>query len=431
VTIWYDFTTSQRSNGRNGIANTEWRLGSALLEVTSGTRCFALRGGSLVEFDSETILRQVGTAGSPSSSILVRPVSTWRRVVLERVVAGLGGDADAVLTVLRSNRARFASGRARAERRARALVERLATRPSLDRAVSADDVIVSVGADWSGELTSALAELKRSTGCRVVTMVYDLIPLTHTHLAFHKDRQLFERYYTNLLAVSDLVTCISEQTRRDLEEFAGARPIRLPPVEVLRLGDGQHLPAPVAAPSREDFFLWVGTIERRKNLDLLYDALRILESEGADLPRVVVVGATGWGVSDLLDEIGLQSTRASRSLALLGAVDDDMLSSLYRRARALLYPSHYEGWGLPVREAAVCGCPVAAGDCPAVREALVGYRGATLLPVDDPVPWAEFMKACPPITEPAVPHTWTQSAQSLEALLKGKMGTRLSTSAAR
>jgi alpha-1,2-rhamnosyltransferase len=163
----------------------------------------------------------------------------------------------------------------------------------------------------------------------------------------------------------------------------------------------------------------VGTVERRKNLELIYDALRIIESEGADVPIVLVAGAIGWGVDDLIAEIELQSNVASRALVMLGSVDEATLDTLYRRAKALLFPSHYEGWGLPLREAAVRGCPVAAGDSPAAREALAGYAGAELLPVDDPGPWADYLRRGP--ARPAGPvaaHTWAAASEQLTGLVR-------------
>jgi glycosyltransferase involved in cell wall biosynthesis len=182
---------------------------------------------------------------------------------------------------------------------------------------------------------------------------------------------------------------------------------------VLHLGESSPGPAGQIA-ERDDFYLWVGTVERRKNLELVYDALRILESEGRAVPHVVVAGSIGWGVDDLIAELDLQSSAASRAIALLGPVDEATLDRLYRRARALLFPSHYEGWGLPVREAAVRGCPVVAGDCGAVREAASGYAGAVFLPVDDPGPWADHLRhgaaSTPP---PAQVRTWSDVAKRL------------------
>jgi hypothetical protein len=107
---------------------------------------------------------------------------------------------------------------------------------------------------------------------------------------------------------------------------------------------------------------------------------------------------------------------------MLGTVDEGMLDALYRRTRALLFPSHYEGWGLPLREAAVRGCPIAAGDCPAAREAVGSYAGAVMLPSDDAGPWADFIAGDPPIAEPAAFHPWSASAEELRATIEIEFG---------
>jgi glycosyltransferase involved in cell wall biosynthesis len=295
--------------------------------------------------------------------------------------------------------------------------------PRLLDLLSPDDVVISMGADWSGALGRQLGELKEVVGCRLVTMVYDLIPLTHTHLAFYADPALFTAYYRTIVSASDLVTCISTQTQSDLGDFIARQGIQAPPTRVLRLGDGAKSPTQPAVP-RDDFFLVVGTVERRKNVELLYDALRILESRGSELPIVVVAGATGWGVDDFLNELSVATTAASRSLVMIGTVDDRALDALYQRARALLFPSHYEGWGLPLREAAVHGCPIAAGDSPAAREAIGSYAGAVLLSPDDAAPWAAYMASDPPSVEPADFRPWSMCADDLLAIIESDLGSR-------
>ena len=94
------------------------------------------------------------------------------------------------------------------------------------------------------------------------------------------------------------------------------------------------------------------------------------------------------------------------------------------KARALLFPSHYEGWGLPLREAAVRGCPIAAGDCPAAREALGSYAGATLLSSDDAGPWADYMGGDHPRVDPVDFHPWFASARELLEAIELTSGSR-------
>jgi len=412
--IWYDFTTTLRNTGRNGIAAVEWNLGTALLEADPDARCFALQDlRGLTEIDPRTRLSGAfyASAIAVAPPLVARSVPTWRGKLRAAIAPLLGRYADPLIGALASAYrwpARARQGMSRALNRSlRAL-----RKPLLASQVTASDVVISVGADWSGELLERLRDLKRRTGCRLVTMVYDMIPLTHSHLAFHNEPELFAAYYARVAAVSDLVVCISEQSRQDFVRIGAERNWALPATAVLRLGEA--VPDSVNATDREDFYLWVGTIERRKNLELIYDALRIIESEAGDVPRVVVVGAIGWGVDDLVAELQLQSTAASRAVVLLGPVDEPTLDDLYGRARALLFPSLYEGWGLPVRDAAVRGCPVAAGDSPAVREALVGYGAAELLPVDDPAPWAAYLRrSSHAAAQPAAVHTWPEAAAEL------------------
>ena len=416
MTVWYDFTTTLRNTGRSGIAAAEWHLGTALIEAHPDVRCFALRDRrGLIEIDARTDLGAAfyASATAVAPPVVTRSVPTWRGRVRVAIEPVLGRFADPIVGAL----ATMYRWPVRARRAVSRSFNRSLTalrRPAIAQQVGAADVVVSVGADWSGALLERLQDLKRRTGCRVVTMVYDMIPLTHSHLAFHNEPALFAAYYARLAAVSDLVVCISEQSRQDFARLAEQRGWPLPATAVLRLGEAVPDGLPVA--EREDFYLWVGTVERRKNLDLVYDALRIIESEGGDVPTVVVAGAVGWGVDDLVAELELQSTEASRAIVLLGPVDEITLDDLYRRARALVFPSHYEGWGLPVREAAVRGCPVAAGDSPALREALVAYDGGQLLPVDDPGPWADFLRRGPQrAAQPAAVHTWSAAAAQLMA----------------
>jgi glycosyltransferase involved in cell wall biosynthesis len=424
MTIWYDFTTTLRNRSRNGIANVEWNLGMALVQAADGdVRAFSLdeRNG-LCELDPAAALSDAVYASPAELTTSSDPnVSGSRAVIRSVVAAALGNNAAPVARLVSSVLARARTMRARWQSAVRRRLPPNRSAARLADIVSPGDVVISMGADWSGELGRRLGDLKRVTGCRVVTMVYDLIPLTHTHLAFHADRDLFIAYYRTLASVSDLITCISQQTRRDLLDFVAHNQLTAPATAVLRLGDGDHAPDLARAP-RGGFFLVVGTVERRKNVELIYDALRVLESRGVAVPNVVVAGAIGWGVDDFLHEIRCASNAAARAIVMLGTVDDRMLDSLYRRARALLFPSHYEGWGLPLREAAVRGCPIAAGDCPAAREALADYAGATMLPPDDAGPWADYLVSEPPLTEPADFHPWSAAALALRQTMTLQFG---------
>jgi glycosyltransferase involved in cell wall biosynthesis len=145
------------------------------------------------------------------------------------------------------------------------------------------------------------------------------------------------------------VLAISERTKRDVVELYGvaAEKVVVTPLGVdpaFRPGDG----------NRDSYLLYVGAIEPRKQPLLAADAAQALDR------RLVVVGPTK-------DE-ALAAALRSRGAELRGYVPKDELVRLYQQAACLVFPSRYEGFGLPMLEAMACGTPVVAATDPAMRE---------------------------------------------------------------
>lgn len=155
-------------------------------------------------------------------------------------------------------------------------------------------------------------------------------------------------------------------------------------------------PADVAVPSvilPREYLLAVGTLEPRKGLDVLLQAYRILIGEGADPPPLVLAGPPGWGES--LDLQGINHNR----VIFTGYLTDRSLRQVLGGANALVFPSRYEGFGLPPLEALASGVPVVASDLPAVREVVGGH--VILCRPDDPEALAEGLLAL--MSSPADP----------------------------
>ncbi len=130
------------------------------------------------------------------------------------------------------------------------------------------------------------------------------------------------------------------------------------------LAEQESLPADLLS----EFFLFVGSLEPGKNLELLRQVWLAAEESGKRLPPLVIVGARWEGVA--------AEGSAPSDWHFLGYQDDEVLLALYRRAQALLFPSFYEGFGLPVLEAMAAGCPVICGSVaslPEVGEDAVRY----------------------------------------------------------
>lgn len=274
---------------------------------------------------------------------------------------------------------------------------------------------------------AALAAWLRRTRQRPVYMVHDLIPLTHPEFCRPGERERHAARLEALLDTAAGVLANSEHTAEGLRRFARESGRALPPLQVAPLAPAALPPAHGPAPLRHPYFVVLGTIEPRKNHWLLLQVWRELVAQaGPAAPHLVIIGQRGWeceNVADLLE----------RSEALRGHVheladcDDATLSAWLAHARALLFPSFAEGYGMPLVEALMLGTPVIASRLPAFRES-AGDVPDYLDPLDGPG-WARAVLEYVPPDSPrraaqlarlagfATP-TWERHFEQVEALLE-------------
>ena len=222
-----------------------------------------------------------------------------------------------------------------------------------------------------------------------VMTLYDLsfalFPETHLRVLRWSSNALVPRF----LRACDRIIAISESTKRDAVRLYGipeskivvthlAAEDRFRPADPDRVA-GVRLR--FGLPPR--FLLYVGTIEPRKNLGVLLGALVRLKEQGREVP-LVVAGRLGWLYDGFLAKI--RSLGLERLVILPGFVPDDDLPALYTAAEGFVYPSIYEGFGIPVLEAMGCGTPVLCSDASSLPE--VAGDGGILLPPGDPAAWA-------------------------------------------
>jgi glycosyltransferase involved in cell wall biosynthesis len=115
-----------------------------------------------------------------------------------------------------------------------------------------------------------------------------------------------------------------------------------------------------------DYLLFVGAIQRRKNLLVLLEALKVLRAEGRHEVHVVLVGRRGWGAEDVFRFVAEHGLRDV--VHHVEPLETETLVALYTGARAFVFPSLFEGFGMPVLEAMSCGCPVICSNATSLPE---------------------------------------------------------------
>jgi glycosyltransferase involved in cell wall biosynthesis len=265
---------------------------------------------------------------------------------------------------------------------------------SLGKLFSPGDVLISVGLDWDYPYYKEFYNLRKNNGIKVITCCYDLIPVIYPQYCVGAVSELFTSYFLDVADGSDMVLCISEQSRKDflslMDKTGGAKPA----THIIPLGDNvpisseEVISSEVKAICSEPFILFVSTIERRKNHEVLYRAYHLLCSEGKRdyLPKLVFVGMKGWGVDELFSDIKLDPL--TRDLIItINHISDSELRALYDAAKFCVYPSLYEGWGLPVGEALSLGKAVLSSDRGSLPE--VGGEAVQYIDPWNPRDWAD------------------------------------------
>lgn len=215
---------------------------------------------------------------------------------------------------------------------------------------------------------------RRADRCdgKLCYFVHDLIPIEYPEYARAKDAEVNRGRITSATAMADGLLVNSDCTARSVARFRGSHSI--PPIATLPFGltlpEPAQVPVDLPEPLRgRPYFLVLGTIEPRKNHLLLLKLWREMagDSDGGDMPLLVIAGRRGWENENILAMID-RSPALKEVLVELRTPSDAALHGLMKGARALLAPSFAEGFDLPVAEALAYGCPVIASDIPAHRE---------------------------------------------------------------
>lgn len=245
--------------------------------------------------------------------------------------------------------------------------------------VQPGDVLILLDASWHQDFLGQVEAQKKTKEIVIVSVVYDLIPLTHPQFCTDRLVAVFQHWFQWASQISDGFMAISETTRNQVQAYSLRGDEENKPhhqwFDYFHLGseldladnngvvrDHVQTPFQIGCP----VYLMVGTIEPRKNHGYLLDAFDLLWQNGLNV-SLCFVGKVGWKCQALMKRVEVHK-ELNRRLFMFNDLSDRELEYYYRKSRSLVFPAFVEGFGLPLVEAMQRGLPVMASDIPVFRE---------------------------------------------------------------
>lgn len=270
--------------------------------------------------------------------------------------------------------------------------------------------------------------LKDRLKCRLVFYLHDLIPIDYPEYCTDpKIKRVHELRLKVISEVGDLVLVNSLYTKSRLEAYCVDTGLRQPKIQINYIGVEESIINASSLPKQQlsesfrpllgdaNYFIFVSTIEPRKNHWMLLQVWLELNKVSKTPPKLVFLGKRGWrnqNVTDLLD----YSQRLKNSVIEINLAEDEELISLVQNCKAMLFPSIDEGWGMPVAEALTLNVPVICSDISVLREC--GQNQCTYLSPMDAKSWFDTISSNIDSKQTSYnPNTWNDHFSKLDYLL--------------
>lgn len=217
---------------------------------------------------------------------------------------------------------------------------------------------------------------------KVMTTIHDLSFLRYPETIRRVNRQRIERDIQYSLDRSDRIITISEFSKKELMELMGVEAERIAlvsPAPAYTQTNCQTQADLSRFPIQSPYLLYVGTIEPRKNLVFLIKAFEYLKKETGCPHQLVLAGGKGWNNEEIY--LAAQESQYQKDIVFTGYISQAEKTALYQQAELFVFPSLYEGFGIPPLEAMGAGCPVVCSDAASLPE-VVGDAAKLTSPTD-------------------------------------------------
>lgn len=288
------------------------------------------------------------------------------------------------------------------------------------------DLVFTCGLDWDYQIIENLFLVKKQKEIKIVTVVFDLIPVLHPELIQNSRHvSLLLGHFSTLIEISDLILVNSETTQKQLANLSKDFGFSVAKTRIVPWGvtsSDSNLEKEIGKPANLEhgakFVLAVGTLEIRKNYELLVQVVKLSQETKIRIPLMVFAGRPGWGTHDLMQKIRNDESLRGK-LIWLEDVSDKQLNWLYSNCIALLSPTFSEGFGLPVAESQAFKKKLILSDIPIYREL---FSSALFASPFDAKQWLELICTLDDATIPVFEtYTWEESAKKIALAIKEEL----------
>jgi glycosyltransferase involved in cell wall biosynthesis len=268
-------------------------------------------------------------------------------------------------------------------------------------------------------------KLMAAIGVKTIHVIHDLIPIEFPEYTFNDQNQ---RHLGRLIAVNNLggvIVAISDHVKSKIESALDGIKNEKLKIVVNRNGVNEKFISAKANSNnqRKNQFVYVSTIEPRKNHALLLNLWRRMADEyesHESLPKLLIIGRRGWGSQNIFDTLDKNMGVKINIVEKNNASDQEIIKDILE-SKAMLFPSFDEGWGLPIVESLALGTPVICSDIPVHRECSQGV--GVFIDNLNGLEWLRTIKnvASDSLQIPVegyVPITWKTAQENLQRVIK-------------
>lgn len=267
------------------------------------------------------------------------------------------------------------------------------------------EVYINAGLPWDNDVVRVLFLIKRQTPFLYYQILYDIIPVIMPELCVPGIASEFHKFLLNISWTADVVYSISSSTMCDFDKYLNKFSLKQPDMRRIVLGSDLptnssippvvHIPGffnPISLDKVGKYVVYISSIEPRKNHILpFYVWRRLYEEMGDKLPVLVFAGKIQWSSQDFINMLKNSNLYHAGKVIVIEDVSDAEIHYLYKNCLFTIYPSHYEGWGLPLSEARRLGKAFIASNSSSLPEVAKGT--GILLDPGDIIGWTEAVRS--------------------------------------